>query len=431
MMEIKVKKFIASVSLFALICLALPTSAAAAGISVAGGGTKYAGDTATVTITASGASFDSFSGTISASGNVRVSSCTFADALWAPSKPSCTGSFNGGLTSGPTSSLRIATLKVSMSAVGSGTIAVSNVLLVRNGSDVGSTSGSTSFTIQRRPTPPGAITITSTTHPDQTVAYEETGVTLNWERASGVTGFSYVFDQVADTVPPATATSNETTVSYADQAIGVYYFHLRALNGDGWGDASHFKVTIKEPDPRVKDGLAAPHDIVVKRAAAFSNDPLKGLFTGVIISGITEPNFTANIKLDPPPVLPENKLFSVAADATGHFEYTIDFPIKAGFYSLTTQGQDNKTLTPISDPILFEISPRLGGNVYIITAADTNVPAVPVPKWWEKVAWMWVAAALSLLVLVFVTILTVIMVKNKKLARDFKKSLKIGQSSQN
>jgi len=415
------KKFASYFTLIAIAALTIPTSAFAAGISVSNSGAKYVGDTTTVTITATGATFNAFSGSISASGPIKIVSTSPGDALWV-TKPSGTGDFVGAVTNSVTS-FKIATLKVQGTGVGTGKISVSNVKLANKGVIAGNDGGSTSFSFERKPTPPGTITVSSTTHPDQKTFYEATSATLTWDKPSGVTGFSYLMNDTADTTPEAKVTSADLTMIYDSLTIGTHYFHIRAINGDGWGPASHFTINVKEPDPKIKDELVKPSNLSVRKASAFVNDPLAGTFSGLVISGTTEPNFTANITLTPAPTLPEGKTLSILADANGNFELTIDFPIKAGFYQLTVQGQDVKTLTPVSDPLIFEISQAKGGKITMLTKDDELEPIIPPKKWFEKVDWMITSYALVGALLILIGFLVTVLILSKKKQKKTNKEM--------
>ena len=403
------KLFIPSVLL--LFCLfVLPYPALAAGISVSNSGAKYAGDDVTISITATGTDFNAFSGTISASGPIKITSATPGDALWVQ-KPSGAGDFAGALTN-TTNSFRITALKVHSTGTGTGKISVTNVKLANKGTIVGNDNSSTSFTFERRPTPPGAITISSATHPDQATFYETTTATLNWDKPSGITGFADLLDENAATTPPSTVTDANTTASYPNLAIGTHYFHIKALNGDGWGPVSHFTINIKEPDPKIKDDINKPYISNIQKSASYLNNPTDGTFEGVTITGTTLPNYTANILLNPAPKIPEGKSLSVLADANGIFSLNIDFPIPAGFYMLTIQGQDNKTLTPLSDPENFEISLAKGGKINILTKDDEKEPVIPPKKWYEKLNWLRVSIAATSLALILAIILVIVLLRH-------------------
>lgn len=423
------KKLIIYTLVLAFSLLLIPQSAMAADIAVSGGGSgHFVGDTVTVTVTASGTTFNAFSGTISISGAGKITSTSAGDALWVQ-KPSGSGDFAGALTSS-TTSFRIATIKVQGTSIGTAKLSVSGVKLANMGAIVGSDGGSTSITFDRRPAPPGTITVSSTSHPDQNTAYEATSVVLSWDKPAGVTGYAYLFDGIADTTPPSTVTSADTTKTYDSQAIGIHYFHIKALNGDGWGSVTHFKVQIKEPDPKVSDTLGKPSNITIKKAPSFVDDPDAGTFSGIIISGTTLPNYSANIKLDPLPTIPDNKLMSVLSDSNGHFEFLIDFPVKAGFYKLTVQGQENKTLTPLSDPISFEISLAKGGTINILTASDKDTPVIPAKKWYEKISFkinLAIYIFAILMTLATITITTLFLLKNRSI-KKLVKSINIHNS---
>lgn len=374
------KKFLSLVIGLALAFGLMPTRAlAAGGIYASGGGTKTIGTTFTVYVTASGATFDTVHGSISVSGPVSVVSFSPGSATWI-SQPSNGGTFDGAFLGQKQTSFTVATIKLKGTAAGSGAVSVSGVSLKNAGNVVGTDAGGTNFTIQKAPELPGAVAVSSTSHPDQNTAYEATTIALSWDKASGVDGFSYLLDQTADTTPAAKTTDANTSVSYADKAVGVYYFHIRAHKPDGWGSTTHFKISIKEPDPKINESLGKPNDIKIVTDSTAIDDVLLGTLAGITISGKTEAGFTANIKFDPAPTVPEGKSLSILADASGKFTLPIGFPLKAGFYKLTIQGQKDKVLTPVSDEIRFEISLKEGGNINIITDKDSHTPATPAEK---------------------------------------------------
>lgn len=371
------KKLLTSMIIILFAIAVIPTKAlAAAGIYASGGGTKTIGQNFTITVSASGTTFDSFKGAISVSGPVKIISFNAGSAdFWKPA-PANNASFNGALLGRKTTSQTIATIKLQGTAAGSGSVSVSNVALLNAGSVVGSGAGGVSFTIQKAPELPGAVTISSTSHPDQNTAYEATDIVLNWDKASGVDGFSYLLDQAPNTTPESKTTDSNTTVTYQGKAVGIYYFHIKAHKPDGWGTASHFTINIKEPDPKINESLNKPSDIKISRLDNAVNDIDNGTLAGISIAGITEANYTTNITLSPAPTIPEGKSLSAKADENGIFNLQIDFPLKAGFYKLTIQGQLDKVLTPISDSISFEISLKEGGKINLISSTDIKPPVV-------------------------------------------------------
>lgn len=404
------------------ICSFPAPSFAAGGIYASGGGAKRVGDTFTVTVKASGVDFNSLQGTISVSGPVSIVTFSPGSATWLPGQAPSNGNQFVGITN-TTSSLTVATIKLKATNTGSGSVNVSGVKLARtdNGvpSVVGTGAGGTSFTIDRALVIPGAVTVSSDTHPDQNTAYEATTVTLSWGQGNA-SGFAYSYDQVADTDPGQTVTGNIVTITYENLPVGSYYFHIRPKNNDGWGPVTHFKFTIKEPDPKINESLGKPHDLTVVKLSDYVNNVTDGTFSGWSVSGVTEPNFVANIILDPVPTLPEGTVLSATADAEGKFTYLFNFPIKAGSYRLNVQGQSEKILTPVSDPISVEISQKSGGAVNVITSSDEFEPIIPEKKWWEKINYQILAIGLGALVVIFLGFIVFLLVAGRSVKKNLR-----------
>lgn len=422
------RKAIAIIMALMFVAAIIPTDTrAAGGIFASGGGKKQTGQTFTISVAASGADFDSLQGTISVDGPVDIVSFSAGGATWLPGKAPSNGSQFVGICS-PASSLTVASIKLKAKAVGSGSVSVSGVKLARNGVVTGTGSGGASFTIERAPDLPDAITITSTTHPDPNQAYDATTISLAWNKEKNVDGFSYLLDQVENTVPPAKTTNANTSATYENQAVGTYWFHIRAHNGDGWGNTTNFKVNIKEPDAKIDAALSKPSGIEIKESDLFVNNIKDGTVSGIVISGTTEPGFTANIKLEPAVTIPEGKTMSTIADEQGRFSLLLDFPVPAGFHLLTVQGQKDKVLTPVSDEIRFEISQAKGGKITVLTDADASKPAPePAKKWYQKLGFtkniaFYVLSLLAVLLLAAAGIIFYLRNKNNKnLLSIFKK----------
>lgn len=419
------KKFIYILTGLLLALLSTPNLALAdGGIFASGGGTKTAGQTFTVTVAASGASFDSLQGTINVSGPVDVVSFSAGSATWLPGKtPSNGGQFVGIVSE--RNSLTVATIKLRGRSPGAGSVSVSGVKLAAKGAVVATGSGGTNFTIQRAPELPSAPAITSTTHPDPNTEYEATTITLAWNKEAKVNGFAYLLDQSESTDPGTKITSDETTATFENKAIGTHYFHIKAHNVDGWSASTHFRINIKEPEAKINDQLKKPIIQSIVADSSFKNMISDGTVSGIVITGTTEPNYVANLMFEPAITLPEGKTLAATADAEGKFQYLIDFPIKAGSYSLTVQGQLEKILTPIGDPIRMEVSQAKGGNIAIITANDETKPVIPVveKKWFEKMNWMAISIGMGALSLILLTLIVIVLVRNKKAWKTITKGM--------
>ncbi len=350
-----------------LLTISLPTAALAAGSITPSGGGKYAaGATFTITVKASGATFDSLQGKISVSGPVSIVSFSAGSATWLPGKsPSNNNQFVG--ISSATSSLTVATIKLKGTSTGSGAVTVSGVRLARSGGEVGSGGGSASFTITPAPTPPGTVSVSSTTHPNQEQAYEASTVELAWSApANGANGYSYLLDQTAATEPAATIKDTATSAKYEGLAVGTHYFHIRANNKDGWGGTTHFKITI---NPTTDSSLATPKITAIGTTDSTTNDIAAGTVTGIQIKGTGPAGYTMTLSFSPDLALSTEKYPAPTVSEAGDWELTITDPIKAGFYKLVAQGRKDSTVSP-SATESFEVRVGDGGQVEIITTAD-------------------------------------------------------------
>lgn len=346
---------------------ALPTLAAG-GISPSGGGKYVVGQNFTVYVRASGTTFDSLQGTINVSGPVTIVGFSAGtSATWLPGKKPANGSQFVGLVSA-TSSVTVATITLRGTSVGSGAVTVSGARLAKDGSEVSTSGGSTYFTINRAPTPPGQVSVSSSTHPDQTKSYEATTVTMNWEPpANGATGYSVVFDQKATTNPAEKVSTTKKTETYKDLAVGIHYFHIRAVNGDGWSPTTRFKITIKET---VDNGLAAPKIEAIGLTDDYTTDINAGTVTGVTFKGTGIATYTMLLTFNPLLGLDDKKYPKPVVDEAGNWEFVVKDPIKVGFFQLTVQGKLGDTLTPSSETVSFEVSVSEGGNVKMLSSND-------------------------------------------------------------
>ncbi len=369
MIDRLIKTVVVSALGLGLVLASWPIAALAAGISPAGGGRFNVGQTFTITVKATGAQFDALQGTISVSGPVTIVSFGTGAATWLPGKAPANGAQFVGITS-PTSALTVATIKLRGTKEGSGAVNVAGVRLARSGAQVGSAGGSVGFTISKAPVPPGAIKITSPTHPDSNLAYEATTIELTWEKPAGVSGFSTVYDDASETTPATKANTSEAATKIENQPIGVHYFHLRAQNADGWGPTAHFKITIKEPDPKINPALSAATITGVSKSATFTTDLTTGTSSGLVIKGTVPIGMSALLKVTPLDRLPAGLTTASAVSTDGAFEIVWELPILSGLYQITAQGQQEKVLTPESAPTTVEISVANGGSIKIITEAD-------------------------------------------------------------
>ncbi len=96
---------------------------------------------------------------------------------------------------------------------------------------------------------PGAVRVTSATHPDSEKWFSHNDPVFEWSLGSGVSGVSFSVTQDPHTDPGTITGGKMTSKTYTDLADGIWYFHIRAQNAEGWGPVTHFRFNIDTQKP--------------------------------------------------------------------------------------------------------------------------------------------------------------------------------------
>lgn len=115
--------------------------------------------------------------------------------------------------------------------------------------------------------------VASSTHPDPSKWYSNNHPSFSWVTnafSQTITGYSCALDQSSDTLPAASVTTTTANCGYTDVADGVWYFHVRAETGAGWGEATPLKIQIDTHAP-----TATAKALSVRAAGAKKGKTLK------------------------------------------------------------------------------------------------------------------------------------------------------------
>ena len=91
--------------------------------------------------------------------------------------------------------------------------------------------------------------IISTTHPDQNTWYSSDTASFNWKVPSGVNQVQAILNKTANATPSISYDNSVTQKTLSDLEDGVYYFHLRYRNTNGWGPTAHYPINIDTTKP--------------------------------------------------------------------------------------------------------------------------------------------------------------------------------------
>jgi len=126
------------------------------------------------------------------------------------------------------------------------------------------TGKSDEYVVRADASDPSAPVVSSSTHPEEDEWYTNNDPSFVWTTpsdTSGISCYSYTFDQSATATPDTTCEPAGNSKSYTDVADGSWYFHVRAEDNAGnWGGAEHYKVKI--------GGEASTTDAVIALAIA-------------------------------------------------------------------------------------------------------------------------------------------------------------------
>ena len=111
---------------------------------------------------------------------------------------------------------------------------------------------------------PGAPSIESSTHADQTLWYNSKTAELSWSVPSDVTSVRTLLDDSASSIPTRVYDTPIRSITLEDLEEGVQYFHLQFRNADGWGKVSHYRLAVDTVKPE-------RFDIALQENADLSN----------------------------------------------------------------------------------------------------------------------------------------------------------------
>ena len=130
---------------------------------------------------------------------------------------------------------------------------------------------------------PEGVKVFSDTHPFSDTWYKNNSPVISWDKDPGVEGFSYVLDNIPNTIPESTIlTKDETSHVYENLKDGLWYFHIKARKSGVWSQSADFLVRIDTTPPAV----FTPTTNYVVAAAALVDRALVSFETTDNLSGV-------------------------------------------------------------------------------------------------------------------------------------------------
>lgn len=169
--------------------------------------------------------------------------------------------------------------------------------------------GRASFSLT--PKPPEGVGVYSDTHSFGDQWYNNNTVSLTLDKLTGITDFSYEFDNKPFTVPDNEPETTDAIVQFNDVADGVWYFHVKARKEDVWGTPSHLLLRVDTQAPakfKPTSEVLFSGDQAKAFVSFFTTDALSGIDhyeVGVIEAGQPADQSPVFIRAESPYQLPE------------------------------------------------------------------------------------------------------------------------------
>ena len=224
---------------------------------------------------------------------------------------------------------------------------------------------------------PSKPKIISSTHPDQSKWYKDNDPKFSWELPSGVTDISFSFDQKEKSYPDYVSEGLIDSKTYKDVKDGVWYFHLKFRNKNGWSFASNYKIQIDTTPPE-------PFKITINNKEDLTNPrPILLFETSDALSGID--SYEVKIGKDKSVNVKENS-YQIPLLNPGKYTVVVEAIDKAGNYTaetieLTIEAIETPVITKYSkvlylgDPFFLEGKslPEIIINIYLQKEGEEEV----------------------------------------------------------
>ncbi len=191
--------------------------------------------------------------------------------------------FQGGIPGGiNVSSGLVTTLTFRVKSVGTAAIKFSDNsrVLLHDGKGTNDLNSTNSGVYNLTLPPPAGPIVSSETHPQQNIWYQNTNLLLTWAGESKVEGYSYIFSDEPIDTPDDIVDSNKNSITYRNVADGTHYFHIKAFSNGGWGGVTHFAVKIDSSPPAEFEINVIPSTRTVRNQPIFefqTTDALSGI----------------------------------------------------------------------------------------------------------------------------------------------------------
>jgi len=104
--------------------------------------------------------------------------------------------------------------------------------------------------VETSPGTPAAPRIISSTHPDPDSWYRESTADFEWSVPGEISGLRLLIGKISTSLPTVLYEPPIDKKRIEDLEDGIWYFHARFRNSNGWGQVAHFPVKVDTVPPK-------------------------------------------------------------------------------------------------------------------------------------------------------------------------------------
>ena len=166
--------------------------------------------------------------------------------------------------------------------------------------------------------------ILSSTHPQENEWYNNNHPHFQWNLTPEITSVSFVLNQNPETIPDTISEGKTQFKNYEKIPDGMWYFHLRFENKNGWIETAHYKIQIDNLPPH-------PFEVVIDNTGDPTN-PKPNLYfeTSDDTSGISYYKFKIDKEKFLNLMLAQVNPFSLSSQSPGQHQIIVRAVDQAG-----------------------------------------------------------------------------------------------------
>ncbi|MCI0680213.1 cohesin domain-containing protein, partial [bacterium] len=225
------------------------------------------------------------------------------------------------------------------------------------------------------PEVPAAPIIRSSTHPNPDEWYALKDAKLSWDVPSDATAARLLIGKIPDAVPNVSYAPPISKKDIFDLEDGVWYFHVRLQNSEGWGGVRHFRLQVDTEPPSDFTLKEVPREDPTEPKVSFEASARDAL------SGIGRYEF--KIDNDSPDIWQNGArgVYTTAVLRPGRHTISAKVFDRAGNFKTASA---SFAVEPLKAPSITDYPKTLSFGDLLSVEGESAYPGGTVELWWQK-----------------------------------------------